>query len=183
MSTLRPAAGPRAARRTLNAGGSQGGAKGPHVPHAVQPATLPPKAFSQMTPAASTFFAKHLDRTGGGTDSDRGERWPSQRSQGVDTSVPSRILESATMDILTQLARIEAQNLEILSLLTARKANKRFLPVEEAAERLDRSAWTIRQLCARGQIRAVKDEGGCWRIPTDEVARLEENGVPKLPKR
>ena len=46
-------------------------------------------------------------------------------------------------DVLTQLARIETQNLEILALLTARKANKRFLPVDEAAERLDRSPWTI----------------------------------------
>ena len=86
-------------------------------------------------------------------------------------------------DVLTQLARIEAQNLEILSLLTARKANKRFLPVEEAAERLERSAWSVRQLCNGGQIRAVKGEDGCWRIPAEEVDRLEIEGVPRLPRR
>ena len=86
-------------------------------------------------------------------------------------------------DVLTQLARIETQNLEILALLTARKANKRFLPVDEAAERLDRSPWTIRQLCNAGQIWAVKGDDGCWRVPADEVDRLETEGVPKLPRR
>ncbi|MGA2620757.1 MAG: helix-turn-helix domain-containing protein [Thermoguttaceae bacterium] len=85
-------------------------------------------------------------------------------------------------DVLDYLARIEKQNLAILSALTP-KAHRKFLPADEVAERLDRSPWTIRQLCNRGQIRAVKGEDGCWRIPAEEVARLEENGVPKLPQR
>ena len=80
------------------------------------------------------------------------------------------------------LARIEKQNLEILAAV-APKASRKYLSVEEAAERLDRSAWTIRQLCKSGQIKAVKGNDGCWRIPADEVARLEEEGVPTLPKR
>ncbi|MBN1908506.1 MAG: helix-turn-helix domain-containing protein [Pirellulales bacterium] len=82
-------------------------------------------------------------------------------------------------DILT---RIEKQNSEILVAL-APKASRKHLSVEEAAERLGRSPWTIRQLCNSGQIRAVKGNDGCWKIPADEVARLEEEGVPTLPKR
>jgi hypothetical protein len=85
-------------------------------------------------------------------------------------------------EILDYLERIEKQNLAILSALVP-KADRKYLPVEEAAGRLDRSPWTIRQLCSRSQIRAVKGQDGCWRIPTEEVARLEEDGVPKLPKR
>lgn len=53
------------------------------------------------------------------------------------------------------LARIEKQNLEILAAVTP-KAGRKYLSVEHAAERLDGSAWTIRQLCNAGQIKAVK---------------------------
>ena len=84
-------------------------------------------------------------------------------------------------DVLEILARIEKQQQEILSRLTP-KASRKYLTVEEAAGRLDRSAWTVRQLCNLGQIRAVKGEDKTWRIPADEVARLEEEGAPKLPK-
>jgi hypothetical protein len=85
-------------------------------------------------------------------------------------------------EIVAILTRIEQQNLEILAHLSP-KANRRYLSVEEVAERLSRSTWTIRQLCNCDQIKAVKGEDGCWRIPADEVTRLEENGVPRLPKR
>jgi excisionase family DNA binding protein len=83
-------------------------------------------------------------------------------------------------DVLEILARIEKQQQEILSRLTP-KASRKYLTVEEAAGRLDRSAWTVRQLCNLGLIRAVKGEDKTWRIPADEVARLEEEGAPKLP--
>jgi excisionase family DNA binding protein len=85
-------------------------------------------------------------------------------------------------EIIETLARIEQQNLEILSRLTP-KASKKYLSVEEAAEKLDRSSWTIRQLCNIGQMVAVKGDDKKWRIPADEVARLEENGAPPLAKR
>ena len=83
--------------------------------------------------------------------------------------------------ILARLDRLENLNLEILSRLTP-KATRKFLPADEVADRLNRSAWTVRQLCAAGLIRAVKDNG-TWRIPADEVARLETEGTPKLPRK
>ena len=55
-------------------------------------------------------------------------------------------------DVLEILARIEKQQQEILSRLTP-KASRKYLTVEEAAGRLDRSAWTVRQLCNLGLIR------------------------------
>jgi hypothetical protein len=84
--------------------------------------------------------------------------------------------------LFEMLARIEKQNLEILAAV-APKASRKYLSVEDTAERLDRSAWTIRQLCASDQIKAVKGNDGCWRILADEVTQLEEEGVPKLLKR
>ena len=82
-------------------------------------------------------------------------------------------------DILT---RIEKQNKAILAAVTP-KAGRKFLSVDDAAERLNRSAWTIRQLCNCGQINAIKGNDGCWRISAGEVDRLEMEGVPALPKR
>jgi hypothetical protein len=85
-------------------------------------------------------------------------------------------------ELIDYLARIEKQNLAILAAVTP-KASRKYLSAEETAERLDRAAWTIRLLCSSGRIKAVKGNDGCWRIPADEVDRLEVNGVPRLPKR
>lgn len=88
--------------------------------------------------------------------------------------------KTALNQLLDALTRIQKQNQEILDFLSA-KANRKYFPLEDAAERLDRSVWTLRQLCNMGQIRAVKDDSGHWRIPAEEMARLDEEGVPKLP--
>jgi hypothetical protein len=55
--------------------------------------------------------------------------------------------------------------------------------MHDAEERLSRTASTLRQLCNHGKIRATKGEDGHWRISADEMARLEQEGVPKLPQR
>jgi hypothetical protein len=44
--------------------------------------------------------------------------------------------------LLERLERIEGQNLEILALLKKKNSTRKWLLVEEAAERLNRSAWT-----------------------------------------
>ncbi len=95
------------------------------------------------------------------------------------TETANGLLTDAVLVILT---RIEEQNLQILSRLSL-KADRKYLSVEEAAERLGRSTWTIRQLCNGSKIQAVKGEDGCWRIPADEVSKLEEGGVPRLQRR
>ncbi len=89
---------------------------------------------------------------------------------------------NCSTNLIEILTRIEQQNHAILAALSAKNSG-RFLSVEKVAARLARSSWTVRQLCNLGQICAIKGEDGCWRIPADEFAKLEENGVPKLPKR
>ena len=88
--------------------------------------------------------------------------------------------ENAMDQLEEMLSRIEKQNEQILALLT-KKANRKYVPLEEAAERFNRAVWTLRRLCSMGRIRAIKDGGGHWRIPTEEMARLEEEGIPKFP--
>jgi hypothetical protein len=52
--------------------------------------------------------------------------------------------------------------------------------VAEVAERVDRDEWTVRQWCNKGKVRARKVSGrgqdGEWRIPHEEVRRIEAEG-------
>src|SRR5262245_55011717 len=51
---------------------------------------------------------------------------------------------------------------------------------KEVAERLDRKPWTVRDWCNHGQAKAAKKPGkgrtDKWRIPHDELIRLQNEG-------
>jgi predicted transcriptional regulator len=52
---------------------------------------------------------------------------------------------------------------------------------EEVAERLGRSEWTVRQWCNHGQVTGAKKvhgrgRQGEWRIPHEELVRLQNEG-------
>jgi hypothetical protein len=103
----------------------------------------------------------------------------------ISPTTPSKSDAAGVPGILEELRQIKEQNLEILRLIGAAKVPKdrRWYGLQYAAERLDRSTWTLRQLCSHGKIRAEKGDDGQWRIAADELARLEQDGVPKLPQR
>jgi len=84
--------------------------------------------------------------------------------------------------ILEEVHQIKEQNLEILRLLRSAK-DRRWYDLQEAGERLGRKAWTLGQLCRYGSIQAEQGANNQWRISADELARLEREGVPKLPQR
>jgi len=89
---------------------------------------------------------------------------------------------AATPDIVEELRQIKEQNLEILRLMRAAR-DRRWYTLKDAEDRLSRAAWTLRQLCNCGKIQAEKGEDGQWRISADELKRLEQEGIPKLPQR
>ena len=64
-----------------------------------------------------------------------------------------------------------ATAVERLERRLAVSAEKEIYTTDEAASRLGRSGWTVRQLCNKGQIRAKKVRGkgrtGEWRIPPE----------------
>ena len=95
---------------------------------------------------------------------------------------PSESNAAVAPDILDEIRQIREQNSEILRLMRVAR-DRRWYNLQVAGERLGRAAWTLRQLCSHGKIRADKGEDGQWRIPADELARLEQEGVPKLPQR
>ena len=95
---------------------------------------------------------------------------------------PSKPNTAVVLDILEEIRQIKEQNLEILRLMRVAR-DRRWYNLQDAGERLSRAAWTLRQLYSHGKIRAEKGEDGQWRISADELARLEHEGVPKLPQR
>ena len=80
-------------------------------------------------------------------------------------------------------ASLEAQLDEIRSLLkqerAAHAADKAFCTVQEVAELTKYKPWTIRQACNQGRIKGKKGDDGRWRIPREEVHRLQQAGLPK----
>jgi ribosomal protein L16 Arg81 hydroxylase len=53
--------------------------------------------------------------------------------------------------------------------------------VEQAGERLNRKPWTVRQWCNKGQVKGAykvhgKGRTGEWRIPHEELVRLQNEG-------
>jgi hypothetical protein len=85
-------------------------------------------------------------------------------------------------EIEKYLRRIDEQNAQILAFLQNAKDNRRWFDVDTAAKRLGRSTYTIRHLCSADLIRSTKGDDGRWRIPAEEIVRLEAEGVPKLPR-
>jgi len=78
--------------------------------------------------------------------------------------------------LFERLERIEKR----LSLSTVKES----YTTQEVAERVGRSEWTVRQWANKGKVQAKKVHGrgrqGEWRIPHDELARLQNEG-PKAP--
>lgn len=79
---------------------------------------------------------------------------------------------AALEDIVQRLHRMEER--QALSVV------KESYTVEEAAERLERAEWTVRQWCNKGQAKATKIRGrgrkGEWRISHDELVPLQNEG-------
>jgi hypothetical protein len=87
-------------------------------------------------------------------------------------------------DLLKQLFDLAKRQQEQLdrierSLKSSRK--KETYTVKEAAEELNRRWWTVRQWCNMGQVQGAKKvhgkgRTGEWRIPHDELVRLQNEG-------
>ena len=81
-------------------------------------------------------------------------------------------------EIEDRLARIEA----MLTQLVEKQAVKEFYTPEEFARLIGREAFTCREYCRLGRIRAHKKASGrgkhaSWVIPHDEVLRFQKEGL------
>jgi hypothetical protein len=83
-----------------------------------------------------------------------------------------------------RLAGVEAQVGEILEILRKRPCDepeRAAYTVKEVADRTTYKAWTIRNACNTGRIRAEKGGDGNWRIPHEELVNIQNNGLPRRP--
>jgi Helix-turn-helix domain len=82
-------------------------------------------------------------------------------------------------EIIYRLGRLEAQFAEIAK---QQAPSKEFYTVEEFANLVDLSSYTVREHCRLGRLNAVKSQGGRgnvpeWRIPHDELVRFRNHGL------
>lgn len=96
------------------------------------------------------------------------ERTEPQQSEAADGDI-KMLLEA----IVRRLDRLD----ERMALSTVKES----YTTDEVAHRLGRSGWTVRQWCNQGQVNDVKKvrgkgRTGEWRIPHDEMARLQSEG-------
>jgi excisionase family DNA binding protein len=91
-----------------------------------------------------------------------------------------------TLDLLpgleARLSGIEILLAQILEFLAAPKVPRERYTVEEVAEMLDKSPYTVREWCREGRINATKRperRGGAelWNISAAEVARYKDEGL------
>jgi hypothetical protein len=95
-----------------------------------------------------------------------------------ETSAHPDDVPTLLKELINRMERIEAR--------LALSVEKESYTVEEAAERLDRKPWTVRQWCNKGQVKGAykvhgKGRTGEWRIPHEELVRLQNRGP--LPER
>lgn len=93
------------------------------------------------------------------------------------------IFEPRLSDLLkaiSDIRELQRQQFERLDKLISNSAEKESYTVEEAAERLRKAKWTVRQWCNLGYAQATKIRSrgrtGEWRISHDELVRLQNEG-------
>src|SRR5438132_14111742 len=97
-----------------------------------------------------------------------------------DVQLEERIAR-AVEDRIAPLLGAIVQRLERLEERLSLSVVKESYTTEEAAERLGRSEWTVRQWCNKSQVKGAKKvrgkgRTGEWRIPHDELVRLQNEG-------
>ena len=92
--------------------------------------------------------------------------------------VPSSAAASAD-----RISNMESQLAEVHALLKKqerllRPTEKKSYAVPEIAALTGYKEWTIRQACNKGRIKGKKGDDGRWRVPHDELVRLQDEGLP-----
>ena len=106
-----------------------------------------------------------------------------QPSANTRSSVPSRNADGPPDAQPDRIAGVESQLAEIKELLEnrAHPVVKDFYTVAEVADRTEYEPWTIRNACRKGRIKAEKGPDRHWRISRDELASIQNHGLPKKP--
>jgi hypothetical protein len=104
----------------------------------------------------------------------------SEFTQMDDIQLEDRIAK-AVEDRLSTVMTAIVQCLERLEEQLSLSVVKESYTTEEVAERLGRAEWTVRQWCNKKQVTGAKKvrgkgRSGEWRIPHEELLRLQSEG-------
>ncbi len=101
----------------------------------------------------------------------------------TDPSLPANAVTDSSADVAPdKLAALESGMAEIKELLKSQQAvavDKDYYAVNEVAELTNKAAWTIRNACREGRIKAEKGQSDEWRIPHDELRHIQNHGLRK----
>ena len=93
---------------------------------------------------------------------------------------PTTPAQDATVLRLVELVTGMREQLDRVERRVGLGVVKEMYTTEEVAGRIGRSEWTVRQWCNKGQVRGRKVRGrgrqGEWRIPHDELVRVQNDG-------
>jgi excisionase family DNA binding protein len=95
--------------------------------------------------------------------------------------------EPASNETIVALLKSMQEQIDRLERGLAVSRPKETYTTDEAAERLNRSSWTVRDWCNNGQVPGaykVKGKGrrGEWRIPHDALVRVQNEGPAAVQK-
>jgi phosphate transport system protein len=99
----------------------------------------------------------------------------SSSAAGQPTSTAADLSAERLVALESTLARIEKG----LRASQATSPEKRLYTVSEVAELTKLSEWTIRNACNKGRIKAEKGPNEKWRIPREELVKIQNEGLPK----
>ena len=97
-------------------------------------------------------------------------------------------LHQAMELIVRRLDELETIAAEIRDNVLKTTVDKEAYTTKEAAELLQRKPFTVREWCRLGRVNAFKIESGSgaedeWRIPHEELLRIQNEGLLELPNR
>lgn len=96
--------------------------------------------------------------------------------------------EPVTIEALCGLVKNVLDRIDQLEKNLAISRPKETYTTDEAAERLKRSSWTVRDWCNKGQVAGAyrvrgKGRRGEWRIPHDALVRIQNEGPGRSRRR
>ena len=130
-----------------------------HSPRSAAGCTRDPQDdASSFTAVCDGLTNEHLDRG-------------QVEGQATENDAHSLASLAVKLDELGQLVRKQG--------ISATALEKQHCSVDETAELTGYKPWTIRHACHKGRIKGKKGDDGRWRVPREEVQRIQEAGLPK----
>jgi hypothetical protein len=109
------------------------------------------------------------------------DQWKAQpaSSSPLAATLPAPAVADATAERLVAMESALARIEKGIKASQAASPEKQRYTVNEVADLTKLSEWTVRQACNKSRIKAEKGPDGQWRIPREELVKIQNEGLPK----